>query len=114
MGEVIKFWIFLLHDFPGTMEDYIHRIGRTARGDRKGVAFSLITKDHARCCKELIQIMERSEQRVPKELHELQTQSKNMAGAKARSRRNPALGGGLANAVRARPKTIVQSRFTPY
>jgi len=101
------------YDFPGTMEDYIHRIGRTARGEKTGVAYSLITRDHARCCKELISILERSKQQVPKSLIELQTQSKNMAGAKARSRRNPALGGGYANTIRSRT-TTTNSRYTPY
>lgn len=29
-------------DLPGTYEDYIHRIGRTGRGDKKGIALSFI------------------------------------------------------------------------
>ena len=31
------------YDFPGTMEDYIHRIGRTARAGATGVAVSFFT-----------------------------------------------------------------------
>ena len=30
------------YDLPGTKEDYIHRIGRTGRADKKGVALSFI------------------------------------------------------------------------
>ncbi len=31
------------YDIPATAEDYIHRIGRTGRAERKGMAFNLIT-----------------------------------------------------------------------
>ncbi|CDR96890.1 DEAD/DEAH box helicase family protein, putative [Babesia bigemina] len=32
-------------DFPGTTEDYIHRVGRTARSGKSGVAISFIDED---------------------------------------------------------------------
>jgi superfamily II DNA/RNA helicase len=31
-------------DFPGNKNEYIHRAGRTARGNRSGEAISIITK----------------------------------------------------------------------
>ena len=30
------------YDMPGTHDDYIHRIGRTGRGDKKGIALTFI------------------------------------------------------------------------
>lgn len=32
------------YDLPGTFEDYVHRIGRTGRGDKKGKALTFIPK----------------------------------------------------------------------
>jgi superfamily II DNA/RNA helicase len=33
------------YDVPGDAEDYVHRIGRTARADTKGVALTLVNED---------------------------------------------------------------------
>lgn len=35
------------YDFPHTVEDYVHRIGRTGRADNAGTAYSLITEKHS-------------------------------------------------------------------
>jgi len=75
------------YDFPQTIEDYVHRIGRTARGEKSGTSYSLLTKEHSRCIKQLIEVMERSGQEIPQAVYELENQSRAFAGAKARSRR---------------------------
>jgi len=31
------------YDLPGTFEDYVHRIGRTGRGDKKGEALTFVS-----------------------------------------------------------------------
>jgi superfamily II DNA/RNA helicase len=36
------------YDIPGTREDYVHRIGRTARAGASGVGVTLVTHDQAR------------------------------------------------------------------
>ncbi len=36
------------YDMPGTREDYVHRIGRTARAGASGVGVTLVTHDQAR------------------------------------------------------------------
>ena len=36
------------YDMPGTREDYVHRIGRTARAGSSGVGVTLVTHDQAR------------------------------------------------------------------
>merc|ERR1712000_780781 len=74
------------YDFPQTVEDYIHRIGRTARGERQGTSYSLITSEHCRCIKQLIEVMERSKQEVPREVHELARNHRS--GGKGGTRRN--------------------------
>ena len=41
------------YDFPGCAEDYIHRIGRTARVAAKGVATSFVTRSDRPCLNDL-------------------------------------------------------------
>jgi len=41
------------YDFPGCAEDYIHRIGRTARVAAKGMATSFVTHEDHSCLNEL-------------------------------------------------------------
>jgi len=32
------------YDLPNTYEDYVHRIGRTGRADKRGIALTFVTK----------------------------------------------------------------------
>jgi ATP-dependent RNA helicase DDX5/DBP2 len=56
------------YDFPGSVEDYVHRIGRTGRAGAKGTAYSFFTVANARFAKELINILEEAGQKVSPEL----------------------------------------------
>jgi len=58
-------------DMPKNIEDYIHRIGRTARAGTKGNAVSYFTQDNSRLAGPLIKILEEAEQDVPRELREM-------------------------------------------
>jgi ATP-dependent RNA helicase DDX46/PRP5 len=40
--------IVVNYDCPSHLEDYVHRVGRTGRAGRKGVAYTFITPDQAR------------------------------------------------------------------
>ena len=51
------------YDVPPDGEDYIHRIGRTARADTDGVAMTLINRKDERKFKRIERLMERQ---VPK------------------------------------------------
>eukprot|EP00039_Didymoeca_costata_P023605 m.7660 g.7660 ORF g.7660 m.7660 type:complete len:558 (+) comp3751_c0_seq1:2-1675(+) len=57
--------------FPQTMEDYVHRVGRTARAGRTGEAHSFLTTTDAPICRELIKVLERSDHPVPEEVRKL-------------------------------------------
>merc|ERR1719410_2566479 len=59
-------------DFPLDIENYIHRIGRTGRANKKGSSLTYMTIDDARYAKKLRQILEESDQKVPDELIELE------------------------------------------
>jgi ATP-dependent RNA helicase DDX5/DBP2 len=56
------------YDFPGSLEDYVHRIGRTGRAGAKGTAYSFFTAANARFAKELINILDEAGQKVSPEL----------------------------------------------
>merc|ERR1712176_1542918 len=59
-------------DFPNDMESYIHRIGRTGRAGKKGLAVSFFVSDkNGRLVRELVEILSRTEQNIPSELQAL-------------------------------------------
>jgi ATP-dependent RNA helicase DDX5/DBP2 len=55
-------------DFPNDIENYVHRIGRTARAGAKGTALSFFTMKSSRHTHELIKILRESGNDVPPEL----------------------------------------------
>lgn len=56
-------------DFPKEMESYIHRIGRTGRAGKKGVAVSFfVTEKNSRLARELVEILKRTDQNIPPEV----------------------------------------------
>merc|ERR1711924_232252 len=59
IGTVINF------DFPGQVEDYVHRIGRTGRAGTKGKAFSFFTQDKFKLAGELVSVMKEASQEFP-------------------------------------------------
>ena len=58
-------------DFPQTLEDYVHRVGRTARGNDVGTSYTFMTGKDAKSARGLIEIMEESGQKVPESLRTL-------------------------------------------
>lgn len=64
--------VVINYDFPlSGLEDYVHRIGRTARGENSGRSYSFLTPQDQRLAKDLITLLQRSKQPVPPELEEL-------------------------------------------
>lgn len=59
------------YDFPRTIEDYIHRIGRTARHDKKGTSISFFTSDDMNLVNKLIQVLKETNQPIPQELQHM-------------------------------------------
>lgn len=55
-------------DFPSSLEDYVHRIGRTGRAGAKGTAVTFFTHGNAKYARELIKILQQAGQAVPPEL----------------------------------------------
>ena len=59
---------------PEHLEDYIHRVGRTGRGNTLGFAYTLITPDEKDKAPDLIDALKSSGQNVPQSLAELAQQ----------------------------------------
>ncbi|CAI0446302.1 unnamed protein product [Linum tenue] len=75
-------------DFPTSLEDYIHRIGRTGRAGAKGTAFTFFTHGNAKFARHLIKILAEAGQVVPPALSDM-----------ARSRGRGGGGGGYGNRI---------------
>lgn len=75
------------YDFPMTLEDYVHRIGRTGRAGAKGTAFTFFTDSNSRFAGELLKILQDAGQVVPPALSDLaRSASFYGAGNSVRSR----------------------------
>ncbi|KAL5186334.1 DEAD-box ATP-dependent RNA helicase 30 [Glycine soja] len=46
------------YDFPSSLEDYVHRIGRTGRAGAKGTAYTFFTHANAKFARDLIKILQ--------------------------------------------------------
>ncbi|XP_063693300.1 uncharacterized protein LOC134825090 [Bolinopsis microptera] len=68
------------YDFPQSCEDYVHRVGRTARGDDVGTSYTFMTNKDGKMVKSLIEILEESGQKVPEDLRTLAQTSGRFGG----------------------------------
>lgn len=60
------------YDMPKEVQTYVHRIGRTARGDQSGTATTFVSNlDSPTLLADLIQLLLEAKQRVPQTLYEL-------------------------------------------
>lgn len=59
------------YDAANNTEDYVHRIGRTGRAGAKGYAVTFMSRQDAGKARGLIEVMERTNQTVPKALRDL-------------------------------------------
>ena len=53
------------YDVPHDAEDYVHRIGRTARADRDGVAITLVNPDDIRRFQQIERFLEKEVPKTP-------------------------------------------------
>lgn len=61
--------VVLNFDFPASIEDYVHRIGRTGRAGKAGDAYSFVcSSDTNKVLRDLVDVLQRARQTVPQEL----------------------------------------------
>jgi len=71
------------YDFPGNIEDYVHRIGRTARGkDTEGASYAFFTYENRGNARDLIELLKSADQEVPSRLLEMAPAGGRGGGAK--------------------------------
>ncbi|OHT10054.1 DEAD/DEAH box helicase family protein [Tritrichomonas foetus] len=59
------------YDFPGDIESYIHRIGRTARGNKEGMAVTYFTDESKNMSRKLYKVLSQAKQEIPAWLQDL-------------------------------------------
>ncbi|XP_074264639.1 DEAD-box ATP-dependent RNA helicase 5 [Silene latifolia] len=60
--------VVINYSFPLTTEDYVHRIGRTGRAGKKGVAHTFFTKENKGLAGELVNVLREAGQEIPHDL----------------------------------------------
>jgi ATP-dependent RNA helicase DDX5/DBP2 len=74
------------YDFPTSIEDYVHRIGRTGRAGATGTAFTFFTHANAKYSRNLVKILREAGQIVNPALESLSKSVNSMGGGNFRSR----------------------------
>lgn len=86
------------YDIPRDAEDYVHRIGRTARAQRKGAALTLVSPADVRGFKKIEQLIGKDVPRMPLPPHiesiKQETKSGEGSGGDRNKKRRPTSGSG--------------------
>ena len=80
-------------DFPSQVEDYVHRIGRTARAGQSGTAYTFFTQGNSKQARSLIDILREAKQAINPRLIEL-SQSSYGGNSRYKGRSRGGYGGG--------------------
>ncbi|CAH2075705.1 unnamed protein product [Thlaspi arvense] len=82
------------YDFPSSLEDYVHRIGRTGRAGAKGTAFTFFTHANAKFARDLVKILQEAGQIIPPPLSVMARSSGSNLGGSGGNFRNRGRAGG--------------------
>ncbi|XP_066287602.1 probable ATP-dependent RNA helicase DDX17 isoform X1 [Branchiostoma lanceolatum] len=80
-------------DYPGSAEDYVHRIGRTARSERTGTAYTFFTPNNMKQAKELVSVLQEARQQINPKLIQMVDAARGSFGGRG-DRRRYRTGGG--------------------
>lgn len=76
------------YDYPNSSEDYVHRIGRTARAENTGTSYTFFTHDNMKNARDLINVLQEANQEVPVALLQLAGSAKDFGKARNRWKRD--------------------------
>ena len=75
-------------DYPNCSEDYVHRIGRTARAANTGTAYTFFTFGNAKQARDLVAVLREAKQQVNPKLEQMVGMSRDFGGGRDASRRD--------------------------
>ncbi|ELP88319.1 DEAD box ATP-dependent RNA helicase, putative [Entamoeba invadens IP1] len=86
--------IVINYDMPNEIESYVHRVGRTGRAGKKGIAVTFINEKTQNLIPALVSLMEESKQSVPEWMNEKSSELNDRRGfGPRRSGRGSGYGG---------------------
>merc|ERR1719433_72931 len=88
------------YDPANNTEDYVHRIGRTGRAGAKGFAVTLMSRQDAGKARGMVEVMERTNQEIPRELQDM---ARSSGGGDRRDRWGGSRGGGRGGSAPGPP-----------
>jgi superfamily II DNA/RNA helicase len=91
-------------DYPNSSEDYVHRIGRTARASKRGTSYTFFTIANAKQAKDLIGVLTEAHQQINPKLIQLQGVASSFGGRSRDRRRGGSSYGGSGGGGRGGPR----------
>jgi len=76
------------YDYPNSSEDYVHRIGRTARSENTGTAYTFFTANNAKQASELISVLQEANQKVHPRLIQMAQSARGFGKGRQRYRQS--------------------------
>ena len=73
-------------DYPAGSEDYVHRIGRTARASKTGTAYTFFTPANMKQAKDLIAVLKEAKQQINPKLLEMSSMARDVFGGRGKYR----------------------------
>ena len=71
-------------DYPAGSEDYVHRIGRTARASKTGTAYTFFTPANMKQAKDLIAVLKEAKQQINPKLLEMSSMARDVFGGRGK------------------------------
>lgn len=103
--------VVIQHDLPNTIDDYVHRIGRTGRCGNTGLAISFVNERSRGILRELLHLMTESNQEIPPWFYDLANSGASMRGGRGGGGRSG--GGGKSGAARFSSRDIRAGNYGP-
>lgn len=72
------------YDYPACSEDYVHRIGRTARASKTGTAYTFFTPANMKQAKDLIDVLREAHQQIAPKLMQMCDMARDAFGGKGK------------------------------
>jgi ATP-dependent RNA helicase DDX5/DBP2 len=77
--------VIINYDYPNSLDDYVHRIGRTGRSGKTGISYTLWSEENDHRAKPLVELLKKADQEIPNELiQRTQNRSKSRSSSKSK------------------------------